>query len=55
VLADELTANPKLPRDLDAKVFAYLDLLTDLRARGITDEAPAPPPDPTPAEPTPPA
>ncbi len=54
-LANELTANPKLPRDLDAKVFAYLDLLTDLRAKGSTEEALAPPPDPTPADPTPPA
>lgn len=48
-LGDELAGNPKLPADLDAKVFAYFDLLASMRAAGSTEEAPPPPDDPTPS------
>ncbi len=48
-LADELASEPTLPRELDAKVFAYLDLLTAMRARGDKAATPPPPDAPAPA------
>lgn len=38
-IADELDHDPKLPKDLDAQVFAYLDQLAKMRAAGGSSAA----------------
>ncbi len=52
-LAKEVRKNPKLPRDLDARVFGYFDTLGDMNGRGAAK--PAAKPAPAPADPKPPA
>lgn len=48
-LVNEVRKNPKLPRDLETRVFGYFDTLGDMHASGAAK--PAPKPVPAPAQP----
>jgi hypothetical protein len=42
-LRDELLVRPELPRDLEARIFGYFDLLAAMRTRGYSEPTPPAP------------